>query len=121
MNAMQRAAHRMAWNSAARREFDVLGLPHLAPEQLQEAQHKARSPWLKAEYDATKCLEALRTHLRTNLHTCAQPDPSEALRLLDRLARAISEADHHASAIRALVILELDYLRPLCFGFEPRG
>ena len=50
-----------------------------------------------------------------HVHTCARPDP-ETLRLLAEYAQARRAAEIHESGIRTLMGLELDYLRPACWG-----
>lgn len=111
MNAVERAAHMRAWFKSARREFRVLGLPVLAPVQIASALHQVQMPWLMAEHAADQKLEVLRQHL----HTCAQPDP-EAQRLFEEYWHARSDAESLGDGRRTLTLLELDYLRPLCWG-----
>lgn len=96
------------WSKKWAREFRILGLPPLRPQQVATRIGRQKLAWLSAEDGAHKNLEALRAHLQSR----AQAEP-DAWRLFLDYWNALNEADAHGGALRTLQAIENDYLRVL--------
>ncbi len=106
MNTRARTSPMRAWFKRWRREFNVYGLPRLAPMQLASlsaSKWEARADAMLTEFRAW---DALRTHIQK----LSKNDP-EGLRLLDAYFVASLELRHLEDEARMLTEAELDYLR----------